>query len=844
MKIKINKFYLKLLLFFIISQNVFSQEKTLIKTPLKEILNTIATQHNVSFNYIDEQIVVFEIQEPDKNLSLSEKLNHISQKTGLYFEILDDNFITIVAKKKYCGFIYDTATNLPIENVSVKIPGSNQTVTAKNGYFEIFLSKDNAIQISCIGYTPIVFKAQNAVRDCQKIFLEPKIEILTEVIAQQYLASGMSKRNDGAFEVKPKKFGILPGLIEPDILQTIQQIPGIYSADETISNINVRGGTHDQNLFLWNGIRIFQTGHFFGLISAFNPSLAHNIKIYKNGTSAFYGESMSSLVAISTHTPEIESANSSVGANLISADFYTKIKTSATASFEISGRRSFTDLVASPTYQKYYDRIFQNTIITDANNQNVDYKADKNFYFYDFTAQFQKKIGITNELIIDFIGISNHLDFNQTYQNGPSFNTKNSNLSQQNYGGNLYWKTLWNTKNTTQFNIYTSYYNLFSRNESLQDNQVLNQKNTVLDTGFKVENNHILNANFSINNGYQFNEIGVTNIDIINTPIFSRKNKEVIRSHALVLESVYENNKKTNFLKAGMRINYFEQFNKLLFEPRVQFNIGITNALNVEVLGEIKSQTSSQIIDLQSDFLGIEKRRWVLSNNGTIPIQKNQQFSVGFTYKKNEWLVVLDNFYKKVIEISSNSQGFQNQLEFINTTGEYSVLGTEFLIQKNFNHFYTWINYNWNDNNYVFKAYQANAFSNNVSIPNSLSWAGVYEWNNLKIALGSKWFTGKPTTTPANDTLILDNPSEPRINYNTPNNERLEDYFQVNFSASNSWQFSTNTKLQLGISVLNILNKKNIINSYFRVNSTNNTIENIKTYSLERTPNLSLKLFF
>jgi len=44
--------------------------------------------------------------------------------------------------------------------------------------------------------------------------------------------------------------------------------------------------------------------------------------------------------------------------------------------------------------------------------------------------------------------------------------------------------------------------------------------------------------------------------------------------------------------------------------------------LNAEVLGEFKSQNSLQIIDLQNDYFGIEKRRWILSNNNSLPIQK------------------------------------------------------------------------------------------------------------------------------------------------------------------------------------------------------------------------------
>jgi hypothetical protein len=35
-----------------------------------------------------------------------------------------------------------------------------------------------------------------------------------------------------------KKFGILPGLIEPDILQSVQALPGVESTN-SIANINV-----------------------------------------------------------------------------------------------------------------------------------------------------------------------------------------------------------------------------------------------------------------------------------------------------------------------------------------------------------------------------------------------------------------------------------------------------------------------------------------------------------------------------------------------------------------------------------------------------------------------------
>lgn len=632
-------------------------------------------------------------------------------------------------------------------------------------------------------------------------------------------------------------------MIEPDILQTIQQIPGINSPDETISNISVRGGTHDQNLFLWNGIRMFQTGHFFGLISAFNPSLAHTIKIYKNGSSAFYGESISSVIDISTHPKEIENSNTNIGGNLISTDFYSKIKTSSTSSIEISGRRSFTDLISSPTYKKYYNRVFQNTIVTNLNSNNiVNYKSSEDFYFYDFTTQFQKKIGNKNELIIDLIGINNQLTFTQNSIASQTPNSKNSNLSQRNFGGSLHWKTNWNENNSTQFNFYGTTYKLNSTNQSIESNQVLDQQNGVFDMGFRVENKYKLNSVFSFSNGYQYNKIVVSNIDQTNFPSFYRKSTEIQENHALIFETQYTSFNNATFLKSGIRINYLEKFNKFIVEPRIQFNHKLSNTLNLEILAELKSQTSSQIIDLQQDFLGLEKKRWVLTNDGTIPIQKSQQLSLGFTYKNKKWLITLDNFYKKVTGITSSDQGFQNQLEFTNIYGEYTIYGTEFLIQKNFSHFYTWLSYNFSDNKYSFKEYQPNVFPNNLDIAHTFSWAGSYEWKNLKIALGSKWHSGKPTTTPLNNNLASDYPNSPKITYNNPNSERLNDYFQINFSASQNWDLNSKTKLQIGVSILNILNKKNILNRYYRVNTTNNSVESIDTYSLERTPNLSLKL--
>ena len=705
---------------FVLNSHSQDNDKAIL---LKTILDNLALKHRVNFNYIEEEIIIFKLLPPDDKLTLKKKLAYISEKTKIEFKFIADNFISVLNNKKldkpFCGYLIDNETQLPIESATVHIVGTNYSFTSnEKGYFELQIRLPYDIEISHVNFEKITIKPEQLyTENCPSFTLKPIINELEEVIAEVYLTKGITKKQDGSFEIKPKKFGLLPGLTEPDVFETIKQIPGINSVDETQSNINVRGGTHDQNLFLWNGIRLFQTSHFFGLISALNPHLAHTIKVFKNGSSPFYGESVSSVIDISTHSQNIEEQSASIGLNMINSDFYVKFKPSNTSNIEISSRRAFTDIINTPTYKSYYNRIFQNTVVRNVNtNQLIDYYNDENFYFYDFTAQYHLKINSKSDLYVDGITIYNKLNLTESKVENIATVTKESDLIQQTIGGNITLKTNWNLKNQTEFNVYGSYYTIASENESIENNQILYQENTILDAGLRIKNSHQLNGLFQFNNGYQFNEIGIQNYDQINNPPFSRKIKEVLRIHALIAEMEYTSKNaklKTNF---GFRGNYIEQFHTFLLEPRLQLNYALSKMVQLEVLAERKSQTTSQIIDLQQDFLGIEKRRWMLSNNDDFPIIKSQQISIGFTFKKNKWLVSLDNFYKKTTGITSSSQGFQNQLELLKINGNYRVLGTELLVQKQFKKFITWISYSYTDNDYTFDSFSPTTFPNNFEI--------------------------------------------------------------------------------------------------------------------------------
>ncbi len=837
------QFHFLFFLFFLVL-NLFAQDKGKFM-PFKKIIINIEQEHQVTFNYTEDNIVGLELYPPKKSFSLDQKLQYLAKNTNLSFENIGNKFINIYKKanesKVICGYIFSNPDKKPIENANIHFINDTQITTDSNGYFEFEKGDQNVLLISHVGFiTKRIVAGNSDSKNCLQILLEPEITELEEIKTNAILASGISKNQDGSFEIKPKKFGILPGLIEPDALQTMQQIPGVNSIDESVSSINVRGGTHDQNLFLWNGIRMFQTGHFFGLISVFNPNLAHTISIYKNGSSAFYGESVSSVVAISS-TPETTEKNSfSAGINMINADIYAKYNLSKKSYIEISARKSITDFVETLTYKEYFNKVFQNTTITDfSENQNVDYRSDKKFGFYDATLKYAQKIGTKDQIVLDLITIKDNLKVFQSATVYDINKSENNVLRQQNYGGNLSWKRNWNSFNTTKINVYNSAYELLADQKTTIGDQIVIQENTVNNNGINLENNHIINSKFTFNDGYQFNEMGITNLEHVTNPDFYRKVKDVLRTHALILEGKYNDTISRIYFKAGTRINYIEKFRKYIVEPRIQFGYGINKNLNLELLGELKSQNSQQIIDLQKDYFGIEKRRWIISNNTTIPIQRSKQISLNLFYKKNDWLLDIENFYKKVNGITTSSQGFQNQLEFVRTTGNYEVWGTEMLIQKKMKQFLTWLSYTYNHNNYHFSNYEYPRFPNNFELMHTVSWAGIYEKNNFKIALGTKWSTGRPKTSPDVSNIDLSNPV---LVYNKPNNTNLHIFSQVNISSTYKWETTNGIQYKLGVSILNILNRKNEIGEYYRISSLTNSIEEVETFSLQRTPNVSFRV--
>ncbi|MEO8240626.1 MAG: TonB-dependent receptor, partial [Flavobacterium sp.] len=272
----------------------------------------------------------------------------------------------------------------------------------------------------------------------------------------------------------------------------------------------------------------------------------------------------------------------------------------------------------------------------------------------------------------------------------------------------------------------------------------------------------------------------------------------------------------------------------------------LTNQFALKIEGEFKNQTTTQIIDFEDDFLGVEKRRWVLVNNKNIPIATSKQASFGAEFNTNNLNIDLTGFYKIVDGITASNQGFYNNFQYKEAHGSYTAKGVEFMVNKSTGKYSTWLSYTFSINNYEFDSFVPSVFPNNADIRHSVSLGFNYDIiKNFKCSIGGMWRNGAPYTTPVEGNETVKNGNKTLVNYDSPNSKNLDDFMRLDASFSYQFHFSNAVKGILRAGVINITNKDNIINRYYKVdpNDSNNTIQ-VNNKSLGMTPNVSFRVSF
>ncbi len=835
-----------LLLFFSFAQ-LTAQENVTQTTSLLNLIKALEAEFNIKFSYVDEAINDI-IIEGFKQKSLKETLATITQQTQIKIEKLNDRYYTLNKSKtvSICAIVLDNFEQNTITGATIRVLGNEKaTVTDLNGNFSFDnVDRTASIQINHIGFKPLFIKAEKLANltNCKPLSLTKTHQQLDEVIVFEFLTRGMIKQLDGSFEINTEQFGILPGLSEPDILQTVQALPGIKSIDETVSDINIRGGTNDQNLILWDGIKMYQSGHFFGLISAFNPYLTDKVSVIKNGSSAKYGDGVSGVIDLKTKNNLNQDFYGGAGFNLISGDVFGQLSLSNKTGIQFSARRSTTDFFKTPTFNTFFNRAFKSNKVSGNTIEVDNIVREDEFYFYDFSGKFLYDINEDHKFRIGFITINNQLDFTESIIEENLFTSSALDQSNLSIGSNL--NSTWTDSFFSTINAYYTQYNLNATNTSSLGQQVLFQGNRVVETSVKLGTTYQFSNEFSLINGVQTIQTKIVNNTEVSQPQVSLNSTNRLNTNAIFSEFKYEN--ENLFAQIGIRFNHYQNpeiFKKISFEPRLNVNYAITDKWKAILLGEFKSQATNQVVDLEQNFLGIEKRRWTIADGSNLPVTQSKQGSLGLNYQSRGLFFGLEGFYKFVDGVSTETQGFQNQNQFNiegGAVGNFSIKGLEFLINQKSKNYSLWASYTYNTNNYTFDGLTPATFPNNLDIRHSATFGATYIYNSLRLGLGVNYRSGKPFTEPESVNSVL---FPAIIIYQDDNSSRLPDYIRADASIIYDFDIGNTIKASLGASVLNFTNRENILNTFYQLDQ-NDEIERVESSSLGITPNLSFRLKF
>ena len=206
------------------------------------------------------------------------------------------------------------------------------------------------------------------------IFVEEQRDTLDESIITALVDPKRNSTQTGLKRIDSKTINSGFALFgTPDVVKTLQLMPGVSAGTELLSGFYVHGGDGSDNLFLLDGVPIYQSNHLIGLFSAFNSDIISNMDFYKSGFPARYGSKMSSVVDINTKDGDFNEYHGLVALGLIDGRLHLegpiwKDKTS----FNVALRRTWTETVTVPLFAKMnknnsHDKQFGGYAFTDLN---------------------------------------------------------------------------------------------------------------------------------------------------------------------------------------------------------------------------------------------------------------------------------------------------------------------------------------------------------------------------------------------------------------------------------------------------------------------------------------------
>ena len=231
------------------------------------------------------------------------------------------------ASKTVRGVVTEAETGEPMYGVVVFDENTKTyTRTDRRGQYRINLpSGENTLNFSADGKEELALKVIVHSDGSLNVMMTEKVTMLKEAVVSAESMAQHRNTEMGVEKVSVKTMNKIPSAFgEGDVIKAVLTLPGIKSVGEASGGFNVRGGSADQNLILFNGNTIYNPSHMFGIFSAFNPDIVENIELYKSSIPAQYGGRVSSVLNVDSKDGDMQTWKGSAGIGLLTSRLHVE----------------------------------------------------------------------------------------------------------------------------------------------------------------------------------------------------------------------------------------------------------------------------------------------------------------------------------------------------------------------------------------------------------------------------------------------------------------------------------------------------------------------------------------
>jgi len=729
------------------------------------------------------------------------------------------------------GYTRDAKTGEPVVGASIYVEKPRiGVISDQYGYYSISLPRGRHIlNVQSIGMRDTRRLIMLYGDGKMNIDLRTQVLTLKKVIVSAEKASNVKRTEMGVQKIDIKTIKQVPVVFgEADVLRVVMTLPGVKTVGEASTGLNVRGGSADQNLVLFNDATIYNTAHFFGMFSAFNPEVVKDVELYKSSIPARFGGRLSSVLDINSREGNKKEITGSAGIGLLTSRLniegpLVKDKTS----FILGGRTTYA-----------------NWLLANLPSQYKNSRAS----FYDLNLNISHEINKKNSLYFTGYLSQDHFNLN----NDTTYGYGNRNIS-------LKWKHIFNNK---FYSLVATGYDRYQYNISATNNPV-NAYKLAFDINqlyFKAHFNYFLSASHTLEFGvntlrYRLHPGSYLPLGKESQVIADTLQAEQAYESALYLSDRYTISNSLS-VEGGVRYSLYNYLgpsqvnNYAPGQPIITDNLFSTTRYGsdkfIKTYGGPEYRLSARYVvtDNVSLKAGYNTQRqyihalsnttamaptdiWKLSDPNIKP-QYGDQVSLGLyrNFKNNTIETSVEVYYKHIrdyLDYKSGAELIMNhhiETDVLETKGK--AYGVELLIKKLTGKFNGWFSYTYsrtllrqNDPNAGELINEGQYYPANYDKPHEGTLVSNYRvTHRFSVSLNATYSTGRPITLPIG---VFSYAGAQRTLYADRNAYRIPDYFRTDLSMNIDGNHKVHQKTHNSwtIGVYNLTGRKNAYSVYY-----------------------------